>query len=148
MLDPGDFQQLEARSFIERVMQGSREAVSGNSTTARQLATRGLATAGGAGLAYGGGDDYSNLGKFMSAAGIAQLARKGGDIRVANRIATLLRSRDPAALDRAAQAFARNQRVMQTLRLMTSGSRDVAGRETAKAVTRQRESDAGTIKQA
>lgn len=108
--------ELEAMVRLETIMQMQTRAVQGNSTTAAQIATLGLAGAAGGGYL---GFDPSASGV---AAALATAGKRGVDARVAQKIAELLTSKDPAVIQRGIQAVARSPHMMKALR-----SIDLAG---------------------
>lgn len=115
-LGPQRANELEARLRIEGIMDLSRGAVQGNSTTARQLAEIGFAGGAGTVGAYG---TYNLDPTQMTTAAImgALLAgRRNIDQRVAGRVAEMLTSNDPRVLQRGIQIIARNERMMNALR--------------------------------
>jgi len=110
--------KLEAFLRVENVMTQAGRAVTGNSTTARQLVELGLA--GGAGAAGQGiltGDfSASNLG---FGALLGNLARQGAikvDARVAQRVGEMLASADPEALRKVTDQVARQPAFMRVIR--------------------------------
>jgi hypothetical protein len=114
-------QELEAMLRIENVMQQSLRAVQGNSTTALQIMTGGLAGAAGGGFM---GFDPTTSGL---AAALATAGKRGVDTRVANQIAEMLTSRDPAVLNRGIRMIAGSQRYMDVLRAADSATARIGG---------------------
>jgi hypothetical protein len=126
---PGGVAQIQARMFLETIMDGARQAM-GNSTTARQLIEAGLA-GGAAGAVYGGGWDPSSIGQGMAYAAGSRLGAsklmseevKVGlkhmigkvDAKTARRVAELLTSNDPRLLQQGYQMAAKSQAIMQGL---------------------------------
>jgi hypothetical protein len=125
---PGGVAQIEARMYLEKIMDGARQAM-GNSTTARQLIEAGLA-----GGAIGGvtsGWDPTTMGAWgagamTSRAGASKLlseeARVGlkhmigkVDARTARRVAELLTSDDPRLLRQGYQMAAKSQKILDGL---------------------------------
>lgn len=114
--------QFEAFLRTESVMDIARQAL-GNSDTARQLLERGLAgagraSAGGIGGASIGGlatGDYSPS-NLLSWALVAGGGRAALDMRVAQRVAKMLVSKDPAVIRKGLSAVSRSTRMMQALR--------------------------------
>lgn len=102
--------ELEAMIRVETIMQQGLRAVQGNSTTAMQIAGLGLAGASGGGI-LGFDPTTSGLATALATAG-----KRGIDARVAQRVAELLTSNDPAVLNRGVQMLARNNRLMEALR--------------------------------
>lgn len=107
-------ERMEALVRVENIMNNLKQAVSGNSTTVRQLAEAGLA-GGGAGAWYGSGDPTSiTYGALLGSA-----LRFGGqriDARVARRVGEMLASDDPQVLDQASRMVARNARLINAVR--------------------------------
>lgn len=107
--------RLEAFVEVENLMNTTKAAVQGNSTTARQLAELGLASAGGGIGAMQGGDWTSaGMGALLGVA----LRRGHGMIegKVANNIGRMLASNDPEVVRKAAQMIARNPRYLEAVR--------------------------------
>jgi hypothetical protein len=116
--------QLEAYLRAEALADRVRTAVTGNSTTARQLIEGGLMTAGGA-TTLGGYEAYQGELTPGKALGLALVAAAGGykKVRVpalqealAKRVGEMLASNDPQMLQRGAKIVARNDSLMNALR--------------------------------
>lgn len=122
--------ELEAGLRVEGIMDLARNAVQGNSTTARQLAELGLA--GGAyGFSGGGLNPLSDPGAVMNAA-IAYGALKGKNRineNVSRRVAEMLTSSDPAKLLQGIRVVARNQNLFNSLRAADRGLARVGGEQ-------------------
>jgi hypothetical protein len=116
-LGPEKAKEFEAFMRAEGLMDGLRRAVTGNSTTARQLAEAGMAGGIGAGLggALGNGDPRDiSLGAMMGF-----MARSGKvkiDQRLAQRVGEMLASPDPEVFRRAVKLAATNGRLMDFIR--------------------------------
>lgn len=127
-LGPQQARELEAMLRVENIMQGGLRGVQGNSTTARQLTQIGLAgAAGGAVGATGGGalgydPTMSGIVGALTAAG-----KSGVDRRVAERVARLLVSDDPAVINRAITSLAASPRLMQAIRAADSAGAKAVG---------------------
>lgn len=122
--------ELEALLRVEGLMNLPRQAIQGNSTTARQLAELGLA---GGAVSYGGISTYNmDPTNMAGAAVVAALVagRRGVDQRVAQRVAEMLASRDPDVFRRGVQMVARNQRMMDALRSTDRRLALVGGQQT------------------
>lgn len=105
---------LEARLRIEQMMDAMRPAVSGGSTTARQIAEYGLASGAGAGI--GSFQDATSPG---AVAGILLKAGKGRiDSKVAEEVAKILTSRDPKLLQKLTEMASKDPKVVQSLRVL------------------------------
>lgn len=104
--------ELEAFVNVESVMDQLRTAVTGNSTTIRQLAEIGLAGGGGA-LALNG--DPESATKALLIAGLSRGAR-AIDARVAQRVAEMLLSQDPAVIQKAARMVAKNKPLLESIK--------------------------------
>jgi hypothetical protein len=128
VLGPQRAKELEAMLRVEGIMQQGLRAVQGNSTTAQQLITHGLA--GGAAGAAGGG----YLGFDPSTSGVAAAlfaaGKRGVDIKVANKVAELLTSSDPAVLNRGIKMIANNDRLMSALRSADAATARIGGGQT------------------
>lgn len=116
-LDPEAAAALETRLRSEEAYDQLNKAVTSGSTTARQQMQKdimqyGIAT--GAGTAIGGLEDQKTLG---GVAGMLLKAGKGRvDARIANEVAKVLISRDPAILSKLMQMAGREPQVVQLLR--------------------------------
>lgn len=125
-LGPQNARAMEAFLRAEGVMDRARNAVTGNSTTARQLAELGLA--GGAygieGL-HGGFSDPRAIGTAAVVWGLTHGSNRINE-RVARRVGEMLASHDPAVLNQGVQLIARNARIFNALRSMDGFSK-VAG---------------------
>lgn len=128
-LGPARATELEARLRIEGVMEMARHAISGNSTTARQLAELGLA---GAGTGVGG------LGMIQQdpttiTIGVLTAALAGGgraiNQNVARHVAEMLASHDPTVLARGLQIVTRNNRFLNNLRATDRRIAQVSGQQ-------------------
>jgi hypothetical protein len=111
--------RLEAFVEVENLMNVTKRAVDGNSTTARQLIEAGLA--GGALPAAGGGIGYMKDGYGTAAAGalIGMGMRRGYnlvDAKVAMRVGQMLASQDPQVVRKAVNMISRNPRLLKALR--------------------------------
>lgn len=115
-LGPQRANELEAGLRVEGIMDLARQAVQGNSTTARQLAELGLA--GGAGTIGAYGSYNLDPAQMTTAAimGAALAGRRHIDQRVAQRVAQFLTSNDPAAVTRGMQLLTNNRRLLDNLR--------------------------------
>ncbi len=122
-IGPQKARQLEAFLHVERIMDELRTAVSGNSTTARQLTEAGLA-----GGALGGwlGDQSPSDVSFGAVLGAAAKSSKIGiDSRVARRVGEMLASKNTDVVQKAIDMAAKNKKLMGLLRaasLKVSGS--------------------------
>lgn len=132
--------ELEAFLHHEQLMDFSRAAVQGNSTTARQLFELGLA--GGVGATVSGFDP-TNLSGWVAAILTKYGAGKAGqfvDQRVANQVAEMLVSRDPTVMRRGLQLAAGTPAVMRAMRRFDEAAaglpRAAAGQETAEEAKR------------
>lgn len=105
--------ELEAFVNVESVMDMLRGAVSGNSTTARQLAEIGLA-GGGASYSLGSGDP-KGMAYGLLLVGLSR-GQRAIDARVAQRVAEMLLSEDPAMIQKAARMVASNKTLLETVK--------------------------------
>jgi hypothetical protein len=108
-LGPQRFKELEAKVRLEDLIDRPREAIKGNSTTARQIIEYTLAGGGGAYGLYTG--DPHAIGASALLAG-----HRAINTRMARKIAELLVSEDPKAISRAVMLAARDNRIMENLR--------------------------------
>jgi hypothetical protein len=117
-LGPERARELEAGLRVEGIMDLARNAVQGNSTTARQLAELGLA--GGAyGLSSGGNlNPFSDPGAVVNGALVYGAARGRNAIneRLARQVAEMLTSGDGRILMRGIQTIARSRELFNGLR--------------------------------
>lgn len=120
---------VEARMRIEGIMDLSRGAVSGNSTTARQLIQAG-AVGGGAGLLTG--DPVTGIATALTFRG-AQRLRNRRQQNVARRVARMLMSQDPGEISRAVRIVAGDRQLLRNIRRFDAA--------TAKALSQQAVSD-------
>jgi hypothetical protein len=150
--------RLAQQRADETIMQRALQAVTGNSTTARQLQQMGIAggggaLAGGVGLGYLTADEVFGIGHRLQ--GIAGGAGVGAaiplvanmimrrthqpgvnvDIQVANQIARMLMSRDPGQLARLAQIANTQPALAQALRSIGDVLGPAAARGTVLATT-------------
>ena len=104
----------EAFLRIEAAMDLVRNAVRGNSTTARQLVELGLVSASGAGYSLATGDPRQVLMALLYAGGRgAQIA---ANCNVSNRVADMLISNDPTVYLQGVRLVANRPRLMERLR--------------------------------
>ena len=123
-------EELEAGLRVEGIMDLARNAVQGNSTTARQLAELGLA--GGAyGFSGGGINPFTDPGAVVNAALVYGAARGRNVVneRLSRRVAEMLVSNDPQILLRGIRTVARNQTLFNSLRSADRGLAKVGGAE-------------------
>ena len=124
--------ELEAGLRVEGIMDLARNAVQGNSTTARQLAELGLA--GGAyGFSGGGMNPLSDPGAVMNAA-LAYGALKGKNKineNVSRKVAEMLTSSDPAKLLQGIRVVTRNQNLFNSLRSADRGLARISGEQSS-----------------
>lgn len=111
--------ELETFLRVEGVMDLARNAVQGNSTTARQLMEAGLA----GGVSFGAATGDYSPSNLITGALMGGAVRWGGaklnariDQRVARQVANMLTSNDPRTLQRGVQIVARNPRMLENLR--------------------------------
>jgi hypothetical protein len=133
-LGPQRAAELEAGLRVEGIMDLARNAVQGNSTTARQLAELGLA--GGAyGFSGGGINPFTDPGAVVNAALVYGAARGRNAIneRLSRRVAEMLVSNDPRIILRGVQTVARSQTLFNSLRSADRGLARIGG-EQAPAV--------------
>jgi len=124
--------ELEAGLRVEGIMDLARNAVQGNSTTARQLAELGLA--GGAyGFSGGGMNPLSDPGAVMNAA-LTYGALKGKNKineNVSRKVAEMLTSNDPAKLLQGIRVVTRNQNLFNSLRAADRGLARIGGEQSS-----------------
>jgi hypothetical protein len=116
-LGPQNARTLEAYLRVEGILDRARTAISGNSTTARQLAELGLA-----GGAYGltSHGDFTNPRAVATGALVWGLTHGSNAVNemVARRVGQMLTSNDPDILYRGAQVVARHGNILNRLRAM------------------------------
>jgi hypothetical protein len=114
-LGEGAYRKMQGFLLIEDMMDKTRQALQGNSTTVRQLVEMGLA--GGAGFALSGGLTSPDAGSIMT--GILMAGGRKGlyllDQRVARRVGELLASDDPQSVLKAFE-IASSGRFLEILR--------------------------------
>lgn len=102
-LGSGAYKKMEAFLLVEDIMDKTRQALQGNSTTVRQLVEMGLA--GGAGFALSGG--LTNFDSTAILTGILAAGSRKGlyllDQRVARRVGEMLASEDPQSVLKAVE---------------------------------------------
>lgn len=129
---PQRARELEAFLRVEGVMDLARNAVQGNSTTARQLIEAGLAGGVSGGAATG---DYSpqNLLTFAVMGSVARGAagklNQRIDQRVARQVANMLTSNDPRVLQNGMRIVARSPRMLENLRSADNALARVSGEQ-------------------
>ena len=123
--------QLETKLRVEGIMDFARKAVSGNSTTVRQLTELGLAGSAGYGLSGGRMNPFDSPGSVIT--GLLSMGAAKGHIAinasVSRKIADLLVSRNPADLQRGVDIIRKNQNIMTALRGADKYIARVAGEE-------------------
>lgn len=120
--------EMEAMIRVETIMQQGLRAVQGNSTTAMQIAGLGMAGAGAGGF-LGFDPTTSGLATALATAG-----KRGIDARVAQRVAELLTSNDPAVLNRGIRMLAGNHRMMEALRSIDAAGVKAGGSQVPSAL--------------
>lgn len=122
--------ELEAGLRVEGIMDLARNAVQGNSTTARQLAELGLA-GGTYGISGGGLNPFTDPGAVVNAALVYGAARGKSAIneRLSRRVAEMLVSNDPRVITRGVQTIARNQTLFNSLRSADRGLARITGEQ-------------------
>jgi hypothetical protein len=113
--------KLEANLRVEGIMDYARKAVTGNSTTARQLAELGLAGTGAGVGGYLSSGDINPIGSPGAiASGVATLLATRGKVKiegnVARKIADLLVSKNPNDLKRGVEIIRKSPQLMESLR--------------------------------
>jgi hypothetical protein len=104
--------EVEAFLRVESTMDMLRNAVSGNSTTARQLVEIGLA-GGGATTAWNG--DPETGAKLLLVAGLSR-GQRAIDARVAQKVAEMLVSTNPDMVRKASVMIGRNKTLMEAVK--------------------------------
>ncbi|QPF87039.1 hypothetical protein IC762_12370 [Bradyrhizobium genosp. L] len=130
-LGPQNSRSVEAFLRVEGLMDRARNAVVGNSTTARQLAELGLA--GGAyGIASHG--DLTDPRAVATGMLVYGLTRGNHAIneRVARRVGEMLASNNPDVVQRGIQMIARHARILNGFRAMDNVGSRAAGQQSAK----------------
>lgn len=130
-LGPDRANQLEAYVRAERILNTTKNAVTGNSTTARQLTELGLA-----GGAYGvatQGDIMHPTSAGVLAAAMTYGAMRGNaaiNQRLAQRVGEMLTSNDPNVLAKGYQLLGRNTGFLDALRRFDTASGTATGTTT------------------
>lgn len=132
-LGPQRAAELEAQLRVEGIIDLARNAVTGNSTTARQLAELGFA--GGAGSLGVHGAYNQSPGELTASAvaGALLAGRKGIDQRVARQVAEMLVSNDPRRLLQGVRLLARNGNMMESLRSVDKRIAAIGGEQVPHA---------------
>jgi hypothetical protein len=127
--------ELEAGLRVEGIMDLARNAVQGNSTTARQLAELGLA-GGTYGISTGGNVLSPSPSALLNAAIVYGAARGKGAIneRLSRRVAEMLASNDPRILLQGIRTVARNQNLFNSLRAADRGLARVGGEQAPSSI--------------
>lgn len=121
-LGPKRADQLEAYLRREAIMDSLRQAVSGNSSTASQLAQMAIFGGGGTGAGYLATGDMTKaqmVGLMMAGARAGKIKI---DANVAKKIGEMLASDDPKVLDRAMEMVAGSKLYMNVLRAATDAT--------------------------
>lgn len=131
-LGPQRANQLEAYVRAERILDTARGAVTGNSTTARQLTELGLAGGAGAGAGYGshGSMTGSAPADAVLAGALAYGAMRGKSAineRLAKQVGQMLVSDDPAVLSKGFNLLTRNGSFLNALRAFDTASATAVG---------------------
>ncbi|HZP68380.1 MAG TPA: hypothetical protein VFB29_00435 [Pseudolabrys sp.] len=114
-LGPDGARRLESRIRLESMMELTRNAVAGNSSTARQLIEAGLA--GGVGYGWASGDwSLQNLETAALTGALLKAGARQIDARVARRVGELLASNDPEQIRKVAELVSKSPRVMDGVR--------------------------------
>jgi hypothetical protein len=135
-LGPQKARELEAYVRVEGIVDQLRGAVTGNSTTAKQLIAAGI-LGGGAGFWTSGGNVQTSL----TWAAVASLGRRGMqamgqrvDDQVMKKVAEMLVSQDPKVLQRAVHNATLSKQHMEALEAIMRGL-ETTGRAAALAMT-------------
>ena len=119
--------RLEARKRVEQIMEWGHKAVSGNSTTAFQLALErgGYASLGGAGI--GGGYALLSGDNPLTTAAVVSAAAAGNkriqlavNAKVLDKIGKMLASNDPTQYERALSMIVSNQKLFNAVRQISA----------------------------
>lgn len=128
-------EELEAGLRVEGIMDLARNAVQGNSTTARQLAELGLA--GGTYTVGTGGNVLSPSPSALFNAALVYGAARGKGVineRLSRRVAEMLASNDPQILLRGIRTVTRSQNLFNSLRAADRGLARVGGEQAPSSV--------------
>jgi hypothetical protein len=137
-LGPQKARELEAYVRVENIVDQLRGAVTGNSTTAKQLIAAGI-LGGGAGLWTSGGNVQTTLTwAAVAAAGRRGLQAMGKrvDDEVMKKVAQMLVSQDPKDVQRAIQNASLSKQHMEALDAIMRGF-ETTGRGTALSTSQQ-----------
>lgn len=136
-LGPQKSAELEAGLRVEGVIDLARGAVTGNSTTARQLAELGFAGgAGSLGVSGAYNMDPTQM-TYAAVAGALLAGKRGIDTRVAQRVAEMLVSNDPQMLLRGIKLVSNNNNMMISLRAVDKRLAVVSGEQVPSGATVQ-----------
>jgi hypothetical protein len=128
-------EELEAGLRVEGIMDLARNAVQGNSTTARQLAELGLA--GGTYTVGTGGNVLSPSPSALFNAALVYGAARGRGVineRLSRRVAEMLASNDPRILLQGIRTVTRNQNLFNSLRAADRGLARLGGENAPSSV--------------
>lgn len=133
-LGPVKAAELEAGLRVEGIMDLARNAIQGNSTTARQLAELGLA-GGTYGISTSGNVLSPNPSALMNAALVYGAVRGKNAVneRLSRRVAEMLVSNDPRILLHGIRIIARNQNLFNSLRRADGGLARVGAEQAPSA---------------
>lgn len=121
--------ELEARLLTERAMNGIKNAVQGNSTTARQWVERGMA---GGATGLGGVGAYDSDPQKMGVAALVGALAAGSrhiDTKVARRVAEMLASDNPAILKAGNSIVAKSKALREAFRKLDIPAARVGGNQ-------------------
>jgi hypothetical protein len=119
--------ELEARLVTERAMNGIKNAIQGNSTTARQWIERGMA---GGATGLGGVGAYDTDPQKLSAAALVGALAAGSrhiDTKVARRVAEMLASDNPQILKAGTSIVAKSKALREAFRTLNIPSARIGG---------------------
>jgi hypothetical protein len=128
-LGKGGAAKLEAEIRVEKIMDGLRKAVSGNSTTAQQLLAAGIGE--GAGQYFGWNSGLGGAAGIITRAGQRKL-----DQRIMRRVGETLASGDPETIRRLAKMAANSPQYMSALRSYHTRIAGLTGGENAQVGAR------------
>lgn len=137
-IGPQKAAELESGLRVEGIMDLARNAVQGNSTTARQLAELGLA-GGTYGIGTGGDVLNPSPSALMNAALVYGAARGKNKINenVSRKVAELLTSSDPTKLLQGIRVVAHNQNLFNSLRSADRGLARIGGEQAPNGIAVQ-----------
>lgn len=116
VLGPAKAREFEARIHVESIMDRLKNAVTGNSMTARNLAEMGLIGTSGIEFGRSGLNTDPSQMSYAAIVGALTMGSRRVNQQLAKRTAEMLMSRDPEVLTKALRLVSNNRNMMEGLR--------------------------------